>query len=91
MTKDMDFLFGILTGIGLTMVYALWLSNREKKKKKQAQTMPTFKDLMDLMESIDPINSVNPCNEVLQQRLKEAIASEDYEKAARIRDLIKKA
>lgn len=82
-TKDMDFLLGILTGVALCLVYGNYLLRQRKKsgvpKNMNPPPPPSNAFAFD-------INPSNPATK--EQLLWDAVLREDFEEAARLRDLI---
>ena len=93
----MDFLLGILTGVALCLVYGNYLLRQRKKEEKKS---PSPNDLDRVTGQIISTLRSHGYNAVevddnflsahLKAKLNAAIARDDFEEAARLRDLINK-
>lgn len=98
----MDFILGIFTGISLTFSFAFYLRHK-KQKEQEAMYKEREKVFWNSFWAgyrganltKEDMQYINHSDELyrktsLTQRLEQAIESENFEEAARIRDLINK-
>lgn len=81
----MDYILGILTGIGLALFAGYYLNERERKRRREE-----FKECQKVYWSAYWNGVFGTSYASLEQRPQDAIARDDFEEAARIRDLINK-
>lgn len=79
----MNFLLGIFTGFSIVYLWGYYLLER-KKKEEERQTREDIRYYIDLLWGL----SGAPLT--LEQQLNNAIAREDFNEAARLRDLMNK-
>jgi hypothetical protein len=83
------FISGLFTGMAVMLGLGHWLNEREKQKREQdkRQTAKVYWDAY--WRSFHATFTSGKTTE-LQEQLSLALAAEDYEEAARIRDLMNK-
>lgn len=99
----MDFVLGILTGIVSMLFLGVYLNERDKKRTEAArkQHLDTVKSMwsgfrispedLEYLNSSPPKYPLSPAHaKGLNEQIQAAIQREDYETAARLRDLINK-
>ena len=81
----MTYLIGFLVGFISCFGLMYWVGHKQQKKKEQA-----LKGFNDSMTALNVTLSSIFRQHLLESQLKEALDREDYNEAARIRDLINK-
>jgi hypothetical protein len=81
------FICGLFTGMATMIAFGMWLNHKEKRKREQAkhQTAKVYWDAY--WRSFHATFTSGKATE-LEEQLVLAIKAEDYEEAARIRDLM---
>ena len=86
----MEFLLGVFTGIALCMAYGHYLNNQKKKEQERRakEIVGNVKNILSFID--DEMARFKGFEKPISEQLKDAIARDDFEEAARLRDLMKK-
>ena len=90
----MDFLLGILIGVALCLVYGNYLLRQKKKEEIDKHNRAVMKNVISAFDEMSQWNGFvrkEPENQLpLLRQLQDAVKRDDFEEAARLRDLINK-